>query len=66
MSTVIVTDYLAVGPTSAPSIWAIVSGMYETHLKHGQRLQPISFNNLGLRLTHVISVVWDAFIIGGN
>jgi len=32
----IITDYLAVGPGSAPGIWAVVPGMYGTHLKHGQ------------------------------
>ena len=41
-----VLDYLAVGPGSAPGVWAVVPGMYGTHLKHGQCLQPISFNNL--------------------
>ena len=59
-------DYLAVGPDSAPGVWAVVPGMYGAHLKYGQCLQPISFNNLGPRLTRVIGVVWDASIIGGN
>jgi len=36
------------------------------HLKYGQCLQSISFNNLGPRLTRVIGVVWDASITGGN
>jgi len=44
----------------------VVPGMYETHLKYGQCLQPISFNNVGLRLTRVIGVVWDVSITGGN
>ena len=34
-----------VGPGSAPGVWAVVPGMHRTHLKHGQCLQPISFNN---------------------
>ena len=55
-----VPDYLAVGPDSALEVWAVVPGMYGTHLKHRQYLQPISFNNLGSRLTRVIGVVWDA------
>ena len=29
-----VTDYLAVGPGSAPGIWAVVPGVHGTHLKH--------------------------------
>ena len=62
MSTVTVTDYLAVGPGSAPDIWVMVPGMYRTHIKHGQYLQLISFNNLGPRLTHVVGIVWDASI----
>ena len=36
--TVTVTEYLAVGPGSAPGDWAVVPGMYGTHLKHGQCL----------------------------
>jgi len=44
----------------------MVSSMYEPYLKHEQRLQPINFNNLGLRLTRVIGVVWDASITGGS
>jgi len=35
---VIVIDYLMVGPGSAPGDWAVVLGMYGTHLKHGQCL----------------------------
>jgi len=38
VSTVTIIDYLVVGPGSAPGIWAVISGMYETHLKHGQCL----------------------------
>ena len=52
-----VPDYLAVGPGSAPGVWAVILGMYETHLKYGLCLQPISFNNLGPWLTCVIGVV---------
>ena len=59
MSTATITDYLAVGPGSVPGIWAVVPGMYGTHLKNGQCLQPISFNNLESRLAHVVGVVWD-------
>ena len=44
-----VTDYQAVGPNSIPDIWAVVLGMYGTHLS----LQSISFNNLGPWLTRV-------------
>jgi len=44
--TITVTDYLVVGPGSTPDIWAVVLGMYGTHLKHRQYLQLISFNNL--------------------
>jgi len=44
----------------------MVPGMHGTHLKHRQCLQPISFNNLGSRLTHVIGVVCDTHITGGN
>jgi len=61
-----VPDYLTVGPGSVPGVWAVVPGMYGTHLKHGQYLQPISFNNFRLRLTCVIGIVWDVSIIGGN
>ena len=35
---VIVIDYLAVGPGSAPGDWVVVPSMYGTHLKHGQCL----------------------------
>jgi len=35
---VIVIDYLVVGPGSAPSDWAMVLGMYGTHLKYRQCL----------------------------
>jgi len=66
VSIVIVIDYLAVGPSSAPGDWVVVPGMYGTHLNHGQCLQPISFNNLGPRLTREIGVVWDASITCGN
>jgi len=55
-----VLDYLAIGHGSAPEVWVMVPGMYGTHLKYGQCLQPISFNNLGTRLSCVIGVVWDA------
>ena len=34
----IVIDYLEVGPGSAPDDWAVVSGIYGTHLKHEQYL----------------------------
>jgi len=57
MSIVIVINYLAVRPSSAPGDWAVVPDMYGPHLKHGQCLQPFSFNNLGHRLTRVIGVV---------
>jgi len=50
-------DYLAVGPDSVPRIWAVVPSMYGTHLKHRQYLQPISFNNIGPRLTCAVGVV---------
>jgi len=60
------SDYLAVGPGSVPGVWAVFPGMYGTNLKYGQYLQPISFNNLGPRLTRVIGVVWDASITGGH
>ena len=40
-----VSDYVAVRPGSAPGVWVVVPGMHGTHLKHGQCLQPISFNN---------------------
>jgi len=36
MSTIIIIDYLAVGSGSAPGEWAVVPGIYRTHLKHGQ------------------------------
>ena len=61
-----VTYYLVAGSDSAPGIWAVVPGMYGTHLKHGQYLQAISFNNLGAWLTRVIGVVCDASITCGN
>ena len=32
VSTITVIDYLAVRPGSAPGIWAVVPGMYGTHL----------------------------------
>ena len=54
---IIVIDYLAVEPGSAPSDWVMVPGMYGTHLKHGQCLQPISFQNLRPWLTRVVGVV---------
>ena len=54
---VIVIDYLGVGPGSTPGDWVVVPGMYGTHLKYRQHLQPISFNNLGLRLTRVLSLI---------
>ena len=34
----IVTDYLAVGPSLVLGIWAVISDMYKTHLKHRQCL----------------------------
>jgi len=61
-----VSDYLAVGPGSAPGVWAVVPGMHGTHLKHRQCLQPISFNNWGPRLARIVGVVWDASITCGN
>ena len=33
-----VLDYLAVRPGSAPGVWAVVPGMYGTHLKYGKCL----------------------------
>ena len=63
--TVIITEYLAVRPGSAPETEVVVPGMYGTYLKHGQCLQ-ISFNNLGLQLTCMIGVVWDASTACGN
>jgi len=59
-------DYLAVGPGSAPVVWVVVPGMYGTHLKHRQCLQPISFNSIRPWLTCVIRVVWDASMACGN
>ena len=59
-------DYLAVGHGSVLGVWAVVPSMYETYLKHRQCLQPISFNNIGPRLTCAIGVVWNAFIAGDN
>jgi len=50
-------DYLTVGAYSVLRVWVVVPGMYGTHLKHRQHLQPISSNNLGSRLTPVIGVV---------
>jgi len=35
-------DYLIVGPGSPSGVWAMVAGMYGTHLKHKQYLQLIS------------------------
>ena len=61
-----VPEYLVVGPDSAPGVWAVVSSMHGTHLKHRQCLQPISFNNWGSRLTRVMGVVWDPSIICDN
>ena len=66
MHVIHIPDYLAVGSGSAPEVWAVVPSMYETDLKHEQCLQPISFNNLGSRLSCVIGVVWDASITGDN
>ena len=43
----ILPDYLAVELSLEPGDRAVVPGMYGTHQKHGQCLQPISFNNLG-------------------
>jgi len=54
------SDYLVVGPGSAPGVWPVVLGMYGTHLKHIQHLQPISFNNIGPQLTRVVGIAWDA------
>jgi len=48
--TVTVTDYLAVGPGSAPGIWAVVPGMYGTHLKYELPSLIINFNNKTLRI----------------
>ena len=59
-------DYLAVEPGLAAGVWAVVPGMYETRLKHRQYFQPISFNNIGPRLTCVVDVVWNASITCGN
>ena len=39
-----VTDYLAVGPGSAPGIWVVVPGMHGTHLKHRFSSPTIGFN----------------------
>jgi len=50
-------DYIAAGPSLALGVWAVVSGMHGTHLKHRQCLQPISFNNLESRLARVVGVV---------
>jgi len=55
-------DYLAVGPGSSSGVWAVVLNMYDTHLKHKQCLQPISFNDIGPQLTCVVGVVWDVSI----
>ena len=62
VSIVIVIDYLAVGPSSAPGDWVVVPGMYGIHLKHGQYLQSINFNNVESRLTCVVRIIWDASI----
>jgi len=35
VSTVTVINYLAVGRGSASGIWAVLPGLYGTHLKHG-------------------------------
>jgi len=59
-------DCLAVGPDSAPGVWAVISGIYGTHLKHRQYLQPISFNNIGPQLARVVGVVWDKSTVGDN
>ena len=59
-------DCLAVGPGLAPGVWAVVPSMYETHLKHRQCLQSISFTNIGPRLARVVGMVWDVSITCGN
>ena len=59
-------DYLVVGPGLAAGAWVVVPGMYETHLKHRQYFQPISFNNIGPQLTYVVGVVWDTSIACDN
>jgi len=35
---VIVIGYLTIGPSSAPGDWAVILGMYGTHLNYGQCL----------------------------
>ena len=45
--TVTVTDYLEYGLVQCQETEIVVSDIYRTHLKHGQCLQPISFNNIG-------------------
>ena len=62
---VTVTEYLAVRPGSAPGDWAVIPGMYGTHLKYGH-VSSTNFNNLGSCLTRVVGVVWDVSIIGDN
>ena len=47
---VIIIDYLAVGRGSAPGNWAVLPGMYGTHLKYGQCLKPISFNEFRISI----------------
>jgi len=66
VSIVIVIDYLAVRSGSAPDDWVVISGMYGIHLKHGQYLQPINFNNLKPQLICVVGIVWDTSITCGN
>jgi len=36
VNTITATDYLIVGPGSAPGISAVVSGIYRTHLEYRQ------------------------------
>jgi len=55
-----------VEPGSAPGDWAVISGMYETHLKYRQMSPSIDFNNIRPRLARVVSVVWDASTAGDN
>ena len=50
-------NYLAIGPGSVPGVWAVIPGMYGTHLKHRQHLQPISFIDLESQLTCVVDTV---------
>jgi len=58
--TITVTEYLVVWFGSASGNWGHAPEYIRDHLKHGQCLQPISFNNLGPWLIHVVGVVWDA------